>query len=195
MVDSIDPKIIEQDAQIYKRLLALKDYEVWQSTHVMQLYHRRYLKALEEYKKLYEMGQAYLEEQASSANKEQRPGYQTLYVVLFQVDADSLLRWEIVLKAIKTIHAGRPIFADEAYAQKATVEQGNYKMGYAAVWVSELDIIGSGASIAVKDAFGSPMVIIQSNALKAENIRYFVQGNGRRYDYVDYKLVPESSSD
>lgn len=194
MPDSIDPKIIEQDAQIYKRLLALKDYEVWQSTHVMQLYHRRYLKALEAYKKLYEMGQAYLEEQASTANRDLRPGYQTLYVVLFQVDADNLLRWEIVLKAIKTIHAGRPIFADEAYALKATVEQANYKMGYAAVWVSELDIISAGASLAVKDAFGSPMVIIQSNALKAENIRYFVQGNGKRYDYIDYKLVPESPS-
>lgn len=192
MTDLIDPKVIENDAEIYKKLLALKDYDVWQSTHVMQLYHRKYLTALEEYKKLYEMGQAYLEQQAAADSVENKPGYKTLFIVLFQVDAENLLRWEIVLKAIKTVHAGRPIFAEEQYAQKATVEQGNFKMGYAAIWVEELNIITSGPSAAIKDAFGSPMVMIQSNSLKAENIRYFVQGNGRRFDYIDYKLVPAS---
>lgn len=183
-------KLIEKDAEIYKKLLSIKDYDVWQSSNVMQLYYKRYLKSLEEYKNLYEMGQAYLSERDQLASTDTRPGFELLYVVLFQVEADNMLRWEIVLKAIKTVHAGRPIFKDEESARKATVEQGNLKMGYAAIWVSEMDVIQTSAALAMKDAFGSPIVVLQPNALQAQNIRYFIHGNGRKYDYIDYKLVP-----
>ena len=130
----LENKLIQKDAETYKKLLSIKDYDIWQSSNVMQLYYKRYLKVLEDYKNLHEMGQAYLEERDNLAKAETRPGYETLYVVLFQVDYDNMLRWEIVLKAIKTVHAGRPIFKDEMAAKQATIEQGNLKMGYAAVW-------------------------------------------------------------
>lgn len=183
-------ELIRKDAEKYKTLLSLKDYEVWHSSNVMQLYYKKYLKILEEYKNLHEMGQAYLAQRDDVAHADAKPGYETLYVVLFQVDSDNMLRWEIVLKAIKTVHTGRPIFKDEAAARQATVEQGNLKMGYAAVWVSETDIISTQSALAMKDAFGNQIVILQPNALQASNIRYFVHGNGRKYDYIDYKLVP-----
>lgn len=183
-------ELIRKDAEKYKTLLSLKDYEVWQSSNVMQLYYKKYLKILEEYKNLHEMGQAYLAQRDDMTHADTKPGYETLYVVLFQVDSDNMLRWEIVLKAIKTVHAGRPIFKDEAAARQATVEQGNVKMGYAAVWVSETDIISTQSALAMKDAFGNQIVVLQPNALQASNIRYFVHGNGRKYDYIDYKLVP-----
>lgn len=192
MTSDIDfeKELIQKDADEYKKLLSIKDLEVWQSSNVMQLYYRKYLKMLEEYKKLHEMGQAYLAQQDSMAHAEVRPGFQTLYVVLFQVESDNMLRWEIVLKAIKTVHTGRPIFKDEAAAMQATVEQGNLKMGYAAVWVSDIDILSTQSALAMKDAFGNQIVVLQPNALQASNIRYFVHGNGRKYDYIDYKLVP-----
>ncbi|MEE2769823.1 MAG: type IVB secretion system protein IcmQ [Pseudomonadota bacterium] len=185
-------ELIKKDSEKYKKLLKIKDYEVWQSTNVMQLYYKKYLNLLEKYKNLHEMGQAYKAERDGAFRSESRPGYQTLYVVLFQVDSDNMLRWEIVLKAIKTVNTGRPIFNNEAAAQKATVEQGNLKMGYAAIWVSEVDVIQTQSALAMKDAFGNQIVVLQPNALKASNIRYFVHGNGKKYDYIDYKLVPSA---
>jgi hypothetical protein len=186
----LENKLIQKDAETYKKLLSIKDYDIWQSSNVMQLYYKRYLKVLEDYKNLHEMGQAYLEERDNLAKAETRPGYETLYVVLFQVDYDNMLRWEIVLKAIKTVHAGRPIFKDEMAAKQATIEQGNLKMGYAAVWVADVDVIKTQSTLAMKDAFGNDIVVLQPNALQAKNIRYFVHGNGKKYDYVDFKLVP-----
>ena len=185
-----EKELIEKDAEDYKKLLSIKDLQMWQSSNVMQLYYKKYLKALEEYKKLHELGQAYLVKQDEFANADSRPGYQTLYVVLFQVESDNMLRWEIVLKAIKTVYTGRPIFNDESAARKATVEQGNLKTGYAAIWVSDVDIISTQSALAMKDAFGNQIVVLQPNALKSSNIRYFIHGNGRKYDYIDYKLVP-----
>ncbi|MAH61228.1 MAG: hypothetical protein CMF42_02950 [Legionellales bacterium] len=180
---------IKQDEKIYQDLLKLKDRKGWQMSNVMKVYYKRYLKVLEKSRELYEAGQEYISQKVDVKVMKNRPGYTKLYVVLYQVEGDNLLRWEIVLKSISTVSSGRPVFDDEAAARQATTTNANPKTGYVAIWVDDMNIIQQPDEMALKDMNGNKIITIKQNALSTSNILYFVHGLNVTYDYTNNKLI------
>ncbi len=186
-----DPEVekIKQEEAEYKKLLELNEHKGWTVSNVMKVYHKRFLKVLDAAKKVYELGQEYLSSKVDIKSIQDRPGYKKLYVVLFQVDGSNMLRWEVLLKSIKSITSGRPIFEEEEAARVASTRTGNSKTGYVSIWVNEMNIIDTPATLALKDVNGYKIVTLRQNSLNPANIIYFVHGTDVIYDYVNYKLI------
>ncbi|MAJ82513.1 MAG: hypothetical protein CMF41_06320 [Legionellales bacterium] len=180
---------IKENEQVYKDLLKLKDRKGWEMSNVMKVYYKRYLNVLNASRELYEAGQEYIEQKTDIRAMVTRPGYTKLFVVLYQVEGDNMLRWEIVLKSISTVSSGRPIFQDESAARQATTSTANPKTGYVAIWVDDLTIIQQPENSSLKDMHGNKIITIKNNALNSKNIIYFVHGMNVTYDYINNKLI------
>ena len=115
----------------------------------------------------------------------------SVYVSLYQSDANNVLMWQKTVRRIGEFSLTRPIYRTEEHIQQMIRSRPDpTKEGYAIVNISSNDIIKPYTGKQSADRFGVELLTIREGAIKPENVTKFVHGN-KLYRYENGALSLE----
>lgn len=113
----------------------------------------------------------------------------TIFISLFQADAENLPQWQRTVRRVAEYSLTRPIYRKVDHIQELIRSRPDpRKEAYAIVTVDESDIIQAYAGKQEQDAFGHELVTLREGALTSENVQQFIHGD-LVYDFIDSELV------
>lgn len=120
-----------------------------------------------------------------------RSGMKEVYVSLYSVDA-SLASWERIVINLPKQNISRPIYHNEEDVQSLIKsKEKRLNEAYIAMYINESDIITMDSTKVIVDKFGKPLLTLKGNALRLDNIHYFVH-DGVMYQFSDGQLVKKT---
>jgi Dot/Icm secretion system protein IcmQ len=127
--------------------------------------------------------------------KEPQPGYTKIYISLYQVDANNLIKWQNTIKALEKHSMSRPAYQNESDVKTLIRHKLDpIKEAYVVVFVKETDIVKPYLGKDVYDRFGNKLLTLKERAVSLENIIEFVH-NDNHYQFFDNRgltLIPPS---
>lgn len=130
-------------------------------------------------------------QESASTSPTGAAGQTTVYISLFQADAENIIQWEKTLKRIGEYSLSRPIYRKvEHVAQMIRTRPDPRKEAYAAVSVADESIIRGYAGKKETDVNGNEILTLKEGAMKSSNIQQFVHGD-EVFAFRDEKLVPQ----
>lgn len=113
-----------------------------------------------------------------------------LYILLYQSQGTSMVKWAEALKMLKISSVGRPIYVDEAHVIHALRERGGIgQEGYVCIWAKRSEMVDLPDNLAQHDKWGHALVALKDvNMIDASRIIEFVHASGNRYRFKGGKL-------
>jgi len=104
---------------------------------------------------------------------------QEVFVALYSSQGSDLESWEKILMNLPRQAVSRPVYAEEEAIQRVFKERRNQlNEAYVAMYIDRDTILPTPMDKIPKDRFGTDLLILKNNALKHENIIYFVHASG-----------------
>ena len=118
--------------------------------------------------------------------------FTTVYISLYQAEGSNLQKWASVITNLTDNAISRPVYKNEEDIQ-AAIRAKEYKLndGFIAVNVPHETLVKPFGDKPPLDRFGRELLVLKENAVKIENILYFVHVSGR-YTLRGNTLVRQS---
>ena len=113
-----------------------------------------------------------------------------LYIVLHHTKGKDLQSWTKVISELCVSTHGRPIYKTEQEAKNLlSYKMGSDKDGYVEIWIKKNALIEMPKDKILYDKDGNQLLSILPNAIKKDNIKYFIHGTGKKFKFDNSKLV------
>jgi len=112
-----------------------------------------------------------------------------IYISIFQSEGHNIRKWELQLSSLQSHLLGRPVYENEADAQKVIRQKlVQISEAYVVVAIKKSDIQDFAYQAKRVDRHGNALLTLKENAVKPENIFKFLH-QGKEYCFVNGKLV------
>lgn len=115
--------------------------------------------------------------------------HKLVYVSLYSLEGINIVAWEKIIANLPRQIVSRPVYANEEDALNIIKsKEKKINEAYAAIYVSEADILQLSPDKVPMDKLGKPIMVLKDNAIHLENIEYFYHMTGK-YRYLHGRLV------
>lgn len=118
------------------------------------------------------------------------PGYKIVYISLFQVESNNLMKWQATIKRLVQYSVSRSIYSVEEHMRTLIRNKPDpQREAYVIAFVKENDIVKPYLGKKTQDQFGHDLVTLREQAIDLRYVIEFVHDNKRYHYSPEYGLV------